>query len=287
MRYFVLLCSLVLSSVVAAAPLSKIVVFGDSLSDNGNLFKETGGYIPGSPYYEGRFSNGPVWVELLMASYFPEDANSHLEDYAIGGAGVGEDENDNRYTLQREIKTYLKAHNQQLDANSLFVVWVGPNNYRYAEDADEALLTVKNGIASSLQKLVDKGAKNILVMNIANLGKTPDFVGTPEEEKFASISARHNANLMEILGELEQKNLDVKWLHLDIHQAVEEILTQPASFGFKEVKKGCYDIDLLAFRATTCEGYFFFDNVHPTKEAHQLLGAAVRKFLDESQISFE
>jgi phospholipase/lecithinase/hemolysin len=285
MRYFILLCSLLCSSVMFATPLSKIVVFGDSLSDNGNLFKETGGQIPQPPYYLGRFSNGPVWIEHLIASYFPEDPNSHLEDYAIGGAGVGEDEDDTRYCLQREINTYLKKHNQELDPNSLFVVWVGPNNYLYADDVDETLLLVKNGIARSLQRLVDNKAKNILLMNIPDLGKTPGFVGTSEEEKFSSVSFRHNANLMETLNELQQKNPEVKWLHLDIHQAVQDILAQPTQFGFNEVQKGCYDLE--GFRAATCEGYFFFDNVHPTVQAHQLLSKAVRTFLDDAQIEFK
>lgn len=38
---------------------SQLVFFGDSLSDNGNVFTATGGlYRPG-----GRFSNGPVAAE--------------------------------------------------------------------------------------------------------------------------------------------------------------------------------------------------------------------------------
>ena len=45
---------------------NRLVVFGDSLSDNGNLYAATGGTTPTSPpYYQGRFSNGPVFTELL------------------------------------------------------------------------------------------------------------------------------------------------------------------------------------------------------------------------------
>ena len=50
-----------------AASFSGMVVFGDSLSDSGNLFTFTGEAVPASPpYFEGRFSNGPVWVEDLL-----------------------------------------------------------------------------------------------------------------------------------------------------------------------------------------------------------------------------
>jgi hypothetical protein len=42
---------------------STLVVFGDSLSDNGNLFNLIG--MPSAPYWEGRSSNGPNYAEQL------------------------------------------------------------------------------------------------------------------------------------------------------------------------------------------------------------------------------
>ena len=44
---------------------SKVIVFGDSLSDIGNIDDATFGVVPGSSYFSGRFSNGPAWVERL------------------------------------------------------------------------------------------------------------------------------------------------------------------------------------------------------------------------------
>ena len=49
----------------SAGMYSSVVVYGDSLSDNGNLFAATGS--PGSPYYNGRASNGLVAVGYLAA----------------------------------------------------------------------------------------------------------------------------------------------------------------------------------------------------------------------------
>lgn len=44
-------------------------VFGDSLSDTGNLFQKTAGLLPPSPlYFNGRFSNGALSVEQLAQS---------------------------------------------------------------------------------------------------------------------------------------------------------------------------------------------------------------------------
>ena len=81
------------SMMASATPLNKIVVFGDSLSDNGNLYEYLKHQLPLSPpYFEGRFTNGPVWIEDLIESYYPTNSNDHLLDYAYGGAGVLEEE---------------------------------------------------------------------------------------------------------------------------------------------------------------------------------------------------
>jgi phospholipase/lecithinase/hemolysin len=55
----------------ASAAFSNAYFFGDSLSDTGNVYTVFGpGYVP-APYYDGRFSNGPVWVEHLAAMPTP------------------------------------------------------------------------------------------------------------------------------------------------------------------------------------------------------------------------
>src|SRR5437660_8377950 len=51
---------------VCADPITQMVVFGDSLSDVGNVYAATGS--PPAPYYPGRYSNGPIWVERLAAN---------------------------------------------------------------------------------------------------------------------------------------------------------------------------------------------------------------------------
>jgi len=67
LNYWVLLVYLIATLFVAfATDFSNIVIFGDSLSDNGNLYAQTKKLVPDArQYYQGRFSNGPVWVEYL------------------------------------------------------------------------------------------------------------------------------------------------------------------------------------------------------------------------------
>src|ERR1700693_2489301 len=81
----ILMVLMAMTPIASASSFSSVVVYGDSLSDNGNLYSLIG-YPPSPPYYMGRFSNGPVIAEQL-AAYL----GAPLYDFAVGGAtsGVG------------------------------------------------------------------------------------------------------------------------------------------------------------------------------------------------------
>ncbi len=77
------LCAL--ATIAQAGPFTSIVVYGDSLSDNGNLFKDSGGtQPPDPPYFKGRRSDGPVAVEQLAILF-----GVPLLDFAYAGATTG------------------------------------------------------------------------------------------------------------------------------------------------------------------------------------------------------
>src|SRR5262245_14581793 len=80
------------SSAQARNPLTEVVVFGDSLSDTGNLFLASGGTVATPPYFNGRFSNGPVWVEVLadkLGLDAPTPSVLGGTNFAFGGAETG------------------------------------------------------------------------------------------------------------------------------------------------------------------------------------------------------
>lgn len=105
----------------AAQRYDKIVVFGDSYSDVGNIYIATKGAIPLSPpYYQGRFSNGPVWVEHLAQS-FGLPLKPYLAggtDYAFGGAELLQDLATPEGTVPgvaSQVGLYLAAHGGKAD----------------------------------------------------------------------------------------------------------------------------------------------------------------------------
>src|SRR5215470_1187686 len=96
-RFFSLAITLIVAGTVAdrtlAGPFINLAVFGDSLSDIGNVSQATPFLTqpktPGPYYWNGRFSNGPIYAETLAAGLgLPALVNSASggTDYAYGGA---------------------------------------------------------------------------------------------------------------------------------------------------------------------------------------------------------
>src|SRR5262249_10809768 len=76
-------------SVASAGPYTQLIVFGDSLTDVGNIAASSFGIYPGPYYSNNRFSNGPVYVESLDTGLgLPPIARSTAggNDFAYGGA---------------------------------------------------------------------------------------------------------------------------------------------------------------------------------------------------------
>lgn len=311
-------CALFFSAMTFAAPINNFVVFGDSLSDIGNLYKEY--QIPVSPpYYKGRFSNGPLWIERLVKMYFSKDSEAHLQNYAYGGAGISleEDPDDTMLTLSREIKEYLKDHNDKANADDLYVIWIGSNNYLNILDAmpdtelTEMVHKVTTSIQNDLEKLINNGARHIMVVNVPDLGRMPlakDMDKDRDTEKAQSIgefwsvcSKRHNDSLQQIIEELQGKYPEVKWVYSDVNLYVDEIMSDYERFGFTNITDACYqpmlqtvsDKSVLGMvskiripNQTDCNKYLFFDFVHPSSPAHKIMAEKTKALLDDKGLEF-
>ncbi|STX50657.1 lysophospholipase A [Legionella busanensis] len=305
MKVFLAMLVLLFSTLVNANELNNVVVFGDSLSDNGNLYEYMRHRIPQSPpYYEGRFTNGPVWIEQLTNFYFPNQVKSHLYDYAFGGAAISDNaaDDDILFTLNREIKTYLLSHDNKASEQSLFIIWIGGNNYlALPENEEEANAIVVNGIANGTEQLVKAGAKHILILTLPDLGRGPAARQLKAEEKLTRLSKHHNELLKVALQKLRVKYPNVQFLYFETEGTVNRLLESPEEYGFTNTIDTCYDVLvddisksstlLMAAKSAkideTCEGYLFFDPVHPTTLAHRLIAEDVRAMLDASHVKFK
>src|SRR5215469_7557835 len=176
------------SSVTAAAgaPYSAMYVFGDSLSDTGNVSLATAGIVPVSPPYADRsFSNGPVWAQDVAQSIgLPALAPSLAggTDFAYGGAETGQTQVHtlNPTDLPSQYGQFL-AQVAAPQPGALYAVWIGSNDV--LDIANDTSLTpdqqqanvaaAVNNEVSVIDGLVAHGAQNLLVLNVPDLGNTP------------------------------------------------------------------------------------------------------------------
>src|SRR4029079_5572960 len=111
---------------------SELVFFGDSLTDNGNLYNTSLKFIPKDPpYYSGRFSDGPVWADY-MSSYFNKKYGTQTQNYAVGGATVVSRsifDGALPYHLKYEVNRYIKSKSPTNKDSVLYLLWLGANDY--------------------------------------------------------------------------------------------------------------------------------------------------------------
>ncbi len=80
----------------SASRFSRVIAFGDSVTDSGNSFSLSAGVFPPSPpYFDGRWSNGPLWLDMVSEQLGLGLSVPSLRggtNYAYGGArsGLGE-----------------------------------------------------------------------------------------------------------------------------------------------------------------------------------------------------
>ncbi|MFB2897118.1 SGNH/GDSL hydrolase family protein [Aerosakkonemataceae cyanobacterium BLCC-F50] len=267
---------------------SQMFVFGDSLSDVGNTFALTQGAVPPSPpYFNGRFSNGPIWVEYL-APTLGLTVNS-ANNFALGGATTGT-ENTSGIPgvpplpgLQQEIDGFVIT-NRQADPNALYVIYGGANDYLGAGVTD--ITSVVNNIATAVTKLAAVGARNFMVPNLPNLAANPGTAsrGPIAQQFFTQLSAAHNSTLAASLATLEQ-NRNINIIPVDVFTLINNAIANPTAFGFTNVTGNVVpgagaDPSLRGFpipEGINPNEYLFWDLIHPTTRTHSFVADTALK----------
>lgn len=274
MMTWLLIASLVLvpwASNGFAAIFTDIVVFGDSLSDNGNLF-----FIDGQPkpdpeiYYQGRFSNGLVWVEYLAN---PQRLNASLSDRALGGA-----QSDGLLPpgLIEQVSVYIATDGPQLSSSALFIIWIGGNDYF---NGDGNFMDAVANIKDAMERLVEFGARHLLVMNLPDLGTIPDTLGLPEAGPASAFSVAFNNELTTMLDAFSLEYPQIGLYEFDVFSFFRAIQDDPAAFGFKNATDP--SPNFMIPNNFDGGGHVFWDDKHPTTKTHALLADQVFAELNE------
>ncbi|MBI9075288.1 MAG: SGNH/GDSL hydrolase family protein [Desulfatibacillum sp.] len=289
-----------LQGTVAFVPpdLENLVVFGDSLSDSGNVFTLYAGTNPDTEeYWQGRFSNGPVWSEvmanfmgtentfLLTETSFMEPSrklmvveNPPISAYAtpffFNNAFGGADTSDSYTDFGYQIDAW-QAMELTIPDKTLVVVWIGGNDFLgMAPGADPNVVigTAVQNIYDGLVDIAALGATHIAVCNLPNLGDTPRYNATPEKAAVTQLTMGFNQALAATLQLFMGNYGQVAVYPIDMFAMSEATHANPGLYGVTNLVDGAlYEGETF----DSADGYLYWDGVHPTKAAHEQLGAKV------------
>ena len=245
-----------------------LYVFGDSYCDVGNLFAATQGALPAAPYYNGRFSNGPIWLDHV-AGYLglPLIASAkNGTDYAFGGAWVTVPQplGDSFIpTVPQQVELYLSQHGGKADPNALYVIEGGGNDILGTTTGSPSALAhqIAEGLSKSELMLRRAGAKHFVIPNLFNVGLLPAAAGNTAFADAASVDT--DQYLCELL-QFEEELPSIHILRMDVFSLLNAVGKDPSHFGFTDLTDPCLTTSICADPDHT----FFWDTHHPTEFGH-------------------
>jgi len=265
-----------------------IVVFGDSLSDNGNYSRDAGkdGHpFPPPPYDPNHASNGIVWPEYLAQTFL----KIALDDEAYIGAMTTEKNKYYPYAipLNLQVDNYIKKQNgNPLEGDhTLYVVWAGANNifgFDPTKPDESGPYTFSGDVFLAISELHKNGAKYFLVPGLPNFARIP-LVNEFEPAKplkifYSMLSQNYNYETKAFIDVLNKQSskTDMYILWSDVDALINDIqVNKSKNYGFVDTTTACYKgLPIPPSKTPACKepnGNLFWDFVHPTTKGHCFL----------------
>lgn len=281
-----------------AQEFSSFVVFGDSLSDSGNV-AQFSGLPPGNSFTT---NPDPVAAEIIAAAFGLASNNSLSggPNFAWGGACVnaaGACLNPVP-NIPTQVTQYLSLTGGVADPDALYSIWGGANDIFAAlgtpATAQAATVAAATAYVQQIGRLQAAGANYIVVYNLPDLGTTPQFASNPAAGTISQITFVYNSALAAGLGQLGDGIIPINTFGL-----INEIRSNPGLYGFTNITgTACLPANSIAcgpvgsglpasYAPGTNETYLFADGVHPTGAAHAMLANVVLSTLSAPvQVSY-
>ena len=298
LRGLAALLALTVLNPAAHASYSQVIFFGDSLSDTGNLYASTSNTFPVSPpYYNGQFSNGPVWTQDFASALGLSAVPSLVggTNYAWAGATVV-DYGRPMPVLPLQLADYLTKQGGVADPGALYVILGGGNDINDASlnpaTAAANLQLAAQQVDAMVDSLYAAGARNILVGNLPDVGLTPlAKSGGPQAVVAAhALSMLFNGTLDALLTASAAQDVGLDLDRLDLFGLLNNVVADPAAYGFDNVTDACNSGAPRGYPGTSIcsnpDSYLFWDTFHPSAWAHSLIAqTAVRAVPEPSGLA--
>ena len=247
-----------------------LYIFGDSLSDTGRN-PPTG--TNASNYFDGRFSNGPLWVEYFSTNLgLPYNASNN---FAFSGSTTSDlasqvAELPASGNLHSALFAVVSGGNDFLDGART----LGETNSLWSNVVATAVWNISNAVCT----LYTNGAREIIVGNLANVGLTPSFNASPAgfgayvDTKVAAF----NTQLATAVTNALQANPGLRIYLANNNLIFGNVLSNAAALGFTVTTNGALEDTKLTDKSFTGPGadYVFWDTVHPTTKVDVITAEA-------------
>jgi phospholipase/lecithinase/hemolysin len=264
-----------------------IIVFGDSYNDVGNFYYlagKRGVVYPPPPYYYGRFSDGPIWVDDLAGALGLPIAPSLRggTDYAVGGAELLQTIKIQGVALpsiEDQVAGYLAATGGKADPNALYVIEGGGDDILNATTFSPNTLgpAIAGGLYGIEKSLRAAGGTSFLIPQLIDVGQLPAAMAAgPAFVTFAdATSVAANQALASDLA-ADSKLPGIHIYNIPVFKEFLTTVSAPGAFGFLDTIYPCVN---PGFVCTAPDHHLWWDAVHPSKFAHGyfaiLAGAAL------------
>ena len=267
--------------------ITNLIAFGDSLSDmgNGNQSAVVSAVFSSPPYWQGRFSNGPVWLEYLSDAYNVQTSfgtgTSLGDNRAYGGSQTGQGYS---YVLLPNVGTqitnYFANVESTIPSSTIVSLWSGGNDFLYGTANAN---TIVANMESHIRQLESGGAEEFIIPNLPPLEKTPEVKSRSQSQQNAigSEVVLYNQKLSNLVVDMRSE-LGVTIHYIDAWNLFNDILLNKESLGLTNTQDSACSGGVSLLPLPICSSgdpvvanadeYLFFDKAHPTRVMHQFIG---------------
>ncbi len=301
-------CIAFISNGAMAQEFSSVVVFGDSLSDSGNL-AFTQSLPPGTSFTT---NPDPVWAEIVAREFGNDGKNSRAggSNFAWGQACANPSGICSRSSQVADISHISQQITEHLDGgradpDALYMIWAGGNDIEAiataaaggslsrTEVGGEVAGAVTALLRQQILRLSMAGARFIVVLSVPDPGRTPFAAGQSRtvQEQLSALAQSFNQGVRTNLqGDSPGP------IYVDAAALAAEVFADADAYGFTRTQTDtACDSGINPARpggggeslvcGPTADGYlkapddsetyFFADGLHPSGASHELIANAV------------